>query len=137
MLQRLTAVMQDVGRNDVRMQGKANTGQAQTTDFLDHHGAVEEVGRHATVFLRQVRTEHSRLPRLVPEGAVDIALLLPLGMERHGFFLEELAHAIAKQFMFGAEQRSWNHAGTWVNREWFTETKPRFRRGTLDTSAKK
>jgi hypothetical protein len=34
-------------------------------------------------------------------------------MERHGFLLKELAHAVAKLFVFGAENRSGNHGNTY------------------------
>ena len=114
LLLRLAAVMQDVRRGDVRMQGKAHAGQAQARLFLDHHRAVEEVGAHAAVLLGNVRTEHAGLARLVPQGAVDVAILLPLGMERHRLALEELAHGLAEKLVLGAEQGSWNHCCTCI-----------------------
>ncbi|MCY1455833.1 hypothetical protein D9M71_729990 [compost metagenome] len=66
MLQHLTAVMQDVGRHDVRVQGKTDAGQPQAPNLFDHHGAVEKISGHAAIFFRQVRAEHAGLPRLVP-----------------------------------------------------------------------
>ena len=109
---RLGAVMQDVGRDDVRMQGETYASQAQAADLLDHHGAVEKIRGHATVLFRDMRAEHSRLPRLVPQRTVDMPILFPLMMERHGFLLKELAHAVAKLFVFGAENRSRDHGNT-------------------------
>lgn len=108
--QRFTAVMQDVRCDDVRMQGKTDAGQAQAPHFFDHHRAVEKVRAQPTVFFRQVRTEHPRLPRLVPELAVDIALFFPLAMKRHSFFFEKRSHAVAEKFVLGTEQGSGNHA---------------------------
>ncbi|MNN74579.1 hypothetical protein D3C81_1907900 [compost metagenome] len=126
MLQRLAAVMQDVRRDNVRMQREADAGQAQSPDLLDHHRTVEKVRPQAAVFFRQVRAEHPRLPGLVPEFAVDMALFLPLRMERHRLFFEEGADAVAKQFVLGAEQGSGDHAAPFfvVGGRWPSETKP-------------
>ena len=109
-LQRFAAVMQDVRRNDVRVQGKTNAGQTQPTDLLDHHGAVKEVSRHAAIFLGQVRAQHPLLPRLVPERTVDVALFFPLSMKRHGLLFEKFTHAATEKFVLGAEQGSRDHA---------------------------
>ena len=62
--------------------------QSQATDLLDHHRAVEKVRPEAAVLFRQVRTQHALLPRLVPERAVDVALLLPLCVKRGSFLFE-------------------------------------------------
>ena len=104
--------MKDVGRDDIRMQGKPDTGQTQATDFLNHHGAVEEIGAHAAVLLRDMRTEHPGLTRLVPECAVDMPVFFPLGMKWHSLLFKELAHAVAKEFVIGAEQCSGDHDDT-------------------------
>ena len=114
LLLRLAAVMQDIGRDDIGMQGEADAGQAQATDFLDHHGAIEEVRCHAAVFFREMRAEHAGLPRLVPQGAIDMAILFPLGMKRYGLLLEKPAHAVAELFVFGAENRSGDHDNTYL-----------------------
>ena len=95
-LQRFAAVMQDVRRDDVRMQGKTDAGQAKTTDLFDHHRAVKKVRPQPAVRFRQVRAQHPRLPCLVPEFTVDVALFLPLRMKRHRLFFEERSHAVAK-----------------------------------------
>ena len=109
-LQRFTAVMQDVRRNDVRMQGKTDAGQPQAPHLFDHHRAVEKVRPQPAVLFRQMRAQHPRLPCLVPEFAVDIALFFPLPMERHRLFFEERSHAVAKKFVLGTEQGSGDHA---------------------------
>ena len=113
MLQRLRTVMQDVGRDDIRVQRKTNTGQPKAPDLFDHHGAVEKVRRHAAVFFRDMRAEHAGLPRLVPQRALNVAILLPLCMERHGFLLKKFAHAVAKLFVLRAENRSRDHGSTY------------------------
>ncbi|MNQ91477.1 hypothetical protein D3C85_1068610 [compost metagenome] len=110
MFQRFTAVMQDVRRHDVRMQGETDAGQTQAPDFLDHHRTVEKIRPQPAVLFRQMRAQHPRLPCLVPEFAVDIALFFPLPMERHRLFFEERSHAVAEKFVLGAEQGSGDHA---------------------------
>ncbi|MCY1346692.1 hypothetical protein D9M69_327850 [compost metagenome] len=104
--------MKDVGRNDVGVQGKADAGQAQAADLLDHHRTVEEVSAHAAVLFGNMRTEHAGLAGLVPQGAVDVAVLLPLVVIGHRLLLEKLAHAVAEEFVIGAEQGSRDHGIT-------------------------
>ncbi|MNG20598.1 hypothetical protein D3C84_1048690 [compost metagenome] len=96
------------------MQGEADARQAQARLLLDHHGAVEEVGTHAAIFFRDVRAEHAGLTGLVPQGTVDVAVLLPLGVERHGLLLEEFAHGLAELLVLVTEQGSWNHCYTCI-----------------------
>ncbi|MNF86884.1 hypothetical protein D3C84_693350 [compost metagenome] len=110
--QDFTAVMQDVRRHDVRMQGEADAGQPQPPHLLDDHRTVEKIRTEATVLFRQMGAQHPRLPCLVPELTVDVTLLFPLSMKGHGLFFEEGSYAVAKQFVLGAEQGSWNHRGT-------------------------
>ncbi|MNP55231.1 hypothetical protein D3C76_1498530 [compost metagenome] len=114
MFQRFTAVMQDVGRNDVRMQGETDTGQPQAPHLLDDHRAVQEVCPQPAVLLRQMRAQHPRLPCLVPELTIDIALFFPLSVVRHCFFFEERSHTVAKKFVLGTEQGSGNHAAPYL-----------------------
>ncbi|MNS73824.1 hypothetical protein D3C72_1072770 [compost metagenome] len=114
MLQRLTAVMQDVGRHDVRVQGKTDAGQAKSPHFFDHHRTVEKVRPQAAVLFRQVRAKHPRLPCLVPQFAVDIALFFPLPMERHRLFFEKRPHAVAEKLVLGTEQGSGDHAAPFL-----------------------
>jgi hypothetical protein len=38
-----------------------------------------------------------------------MAILFPLVMKRHSFLLKKLAHCVAKLFVLGAEDRSWDH----------------------------
>src|SRR5690606_25365417 len=64
---------------------------------------------HAAVLFRNMRAEHPRIACLVPQRAVDMTVLFPLRMVRHCMLFEKLAHAVAKQFVIGAEQGSWNH----------------------------
>ena len=68
-------------------------------DFLDHHRGVKEIRAHAAVLFGQVRTQHALLPRLGSTVTVDMALFFPLGMERHRMLFEELADAVAKEFV--------------------------------------
>ena len=114
-LQRFTAVMQDVRRDNIRMQGKADAGQPQAADLFDHHRAVEKIRAQTAIFLWQVGTQHARLPRLVPQVTVDIALLFPLPMEGHGVLFEEGAHALTEEFVLRAEQGSGDHGSpAWI-----------------------
>ena len=82
--------------------------EADTPGF-DKGKRLEKVGAQAAIFLRQVRAQHPRLPRLAPQGAINMALLFPLRMVRHRVFFEEGAHALAKEFVLRAEQGSGNH----------------------------
>ncbi|MNE85419.1 hypothetical protein D3C80_1824170 [compost metagenome] len=59
-----------------------------------------------------MRAEHAGLTGLVPQGTVDMAVLFPLVVVGHRFLFEELAHAVAEEFVVGAEQGSWNHGIT-------------------------
>ncbi|MNR61328.1 hypothetical protein D3C85_1830560 [compost metagenome] len=59
-----------------------------------------------------MRTEHAGLAGLVPQGAVDVAVLLPLVVIGHRLLLEKLAHAVAEKFVIGAEQSSRDHGIT-------------------------
>ncbi|MNV94960.1 hypothetical protein D3C71_1898070 [compost metagenome] len=81
------------------MQGETDPGQPQPANLLDHHRAVEKIGRHAAVFFRDMRAEHARLARLVPQLAVDMPILFPLRMKGHGLLLEKLAYAVTEKLM--------------------------------------
>ncbi|MNF96138.1 hypothetical protein D3C84_789180 [compost metagenome] len=113
-LQHFTAVMQDVRRHDVRMQREADTGQPQAPHLFDDDGAVKKVCPQASVFFRQVRAQHPRLPCLVPEFAIDVTLFFPLTMEWHRLFFEESPHAVTEKFVLGTEQGSRDHAAPFL-----------------------
>jgi hypothetical protein len=49
------------------------------------------------------------LAGLVPDGAIHIALLFPVGVERGNFFVHEAAKAVAEGFMVGGEEAAVNH----------------------------
>src|SRR5471032_151667 len=97
------------------MQRETDARQTQAADLFDHHRAVEKVGAQAAIRFRQMGAEHPRLPRLAPQRTVDIALFLPLPMERRGVFFKEGAHALAKELVLRAEQGSGDHGSpAWI-----------------------
>ena len=66
----------------------------------------------ATVLLGHGGAQEAVLAGLAPDGAIDVALLFPLGMERRNFLLDETTETVAKGFMLGAENGSLDHAVT-------------------------
>ena len=52
--------------------------------LVDHHHFVPEIAAVTAIFLGHRRTEQSRLARLAPEFAVDLAIIAPL--EDAGFW---------------------------------------------------
>jgi hypothetical protein len=110
--------MEDVRRDDVGMQREADPRQPQAADLLDHYGAIEEVCVQPAVGFWKVRTQHSRLPCLAPELAIDMSLFFPLAVVRHGFFFEEGSYRVSKQFMLGTEQGSRDHGAPLVIVGW-------------------
>ncbi|MNP11001.1 hypothetical protein D3C76_1031690 [compost metagenome] len=66
-------------------------------------------------------------------------LFFPLAVVRHGFFFKEGSYAVAKQFVLGTEQCSWDHGAPLVivGHGYPTEPKPAGYDRTLDTSDKK
>ena len=110
--------MQQIGRGDVRMQREADAAQAEPGNLLDHHRAIEEIGAHAAIRFRDVRTQQTRLPGLVPQGAIHMPILLPLRVERYGVLLEEFLHTATEELMVSTEQGSWNHCYHLIAMHW-------------------
>ena len=103
------AVIEDIWRDDVRVQPPANAGQAGAGDFLDDNGTVAEIRPHTAILFRHGRTQEAQLTGLLPKFTADLAVLLPLIVIRRSLLLQELAHGVAEAFQVGIEKGTWNH----------------------------
>ena len=94
----LAAIGMDVGRDDVRMQRKAQPAGARARDLLQQHGRMAEVAA-AAIGLGQHGVEQAFAPGLAPDLLGHDALALPFGMVGHDLALEEAAGLLAELFM--------------------------------------
>ncbi|MCY1331083.1 hypothetical protein D9M69_167340 [compost metagenome] len=105
LLQVLAAVVQDVGRDDLRMQGQAEqVGRAGAGELFQHDHAVALVRAQPAVFLRHAEAEEAALPGLGPDLAIDEALFLEALVMRQDFHLQEAADRLPELQVFLVEQ---------------------------------
>ncbi|MNR18048.1 hypothetical protein D3C85_1347490 [compost metagenome] len=83
--------------------GAAHTGPGEL--FVEHR-AVAEITTTATVFGGQGDAEQTFATGLEPGFAVDLTGLVPLGLTRQAFTLEETSHGSTEHFMVVAENGS-------------------------------
>ena len=102
----LSAVLEDVGRDDLRMQVIAAAGGVGVGQFLHEHGAVEKIGPQAAVFLRHRTAKESLLAGLQPGLAADLAVLLPLVVVGGDLLVDEALDGVPEHAVLLAENGS-------------------------------
>ena len=93
----LGAVAYDVGQNDDVVERARETVDALLRLLVEHHQIVPEIAAMSAIFLGHGHAEQACLPRFLPEGPLDHAVLVPFlhaGFRR--VLLEELADRIAE-----------------------------------------
>ena len=80
-LRRRAGIAQDVGNNNVVVDGHANTHKAAARQFFYQHGVVAVVVQaRTTVLLRHIGAEEARATGSAPQLAWDAAMVLPGGV---------------------------------------------------------
>jgi hypothetical protein len=103
--------MEDIGRDNVRMQEKSNAGEAKPADFFHHHRTVAEIDTGTAVFLWNIGAKQAQLGGLGPELTADLAVLLPLAVVGNGFMLKKAGDSVTKLVVVTVEERARDHLG--------------------------
>ena len=120
---RVGAVMQQIRRNNFGMQAVADAAETRATQLLHLNDGKQLVRAHAAVLLRHRRAQETILTGLVPDLAIHIALLFPVGVEGCNFEFDKLAKAVAKSDVVRVEKRAFDHGDTFCDVEFILVTR--------------